>query len=153
MLFDILVFYRTKENRPQSKTNPRVLNLAVLLGIFTARKRSLGQGNIFAPVCHSVHRGGCFLLGGVLPPGGRGGASSGGGAFSRGKGGGGCFLRGCFLLGGGASSQGGSGDPSPKTATAVGGTHPTGMHSCIGSIFRVISIDLLVIMDLTYLRY
>ena len=24
---------------------------------FTARKRSLGQGNIFAPVCHSVHRG------------------------------------------------------------------------------------------------
>ena len=24
--------------------------------IFTARKRSLGQGNIFAPVCHSVHR-------------------------------------------------------------------------------------------------
>ena len=26
--------------------------------VFTARKRSLGQGNIFAPVCHSVHRGG-----------------------------------------------------------------------------------------------
>ena len=25
--------------------------------IFTARRRSLGQGNIFAPVCHSVHRG------------------------------------------------------------------------------------------------
>ena len=25
---------------------------------FTARKRSLGQGNIFTPVCHSVHRGG-----------------------------------------------------------------------------------------------
>ena len=24
---------------------------------FTACKRSLGQGNIFAPVCHSVHRG------------------------------------------------------------------------------------------------
>ena len=24
----------------------------------TARKRSLGQGNIFTPVCHSVHRGG-----------------------------------------------------------------------------------------------
>ena len=24
----------------------------------TARKRSLGQGNIFAPVCHSVHGGG-----------------------------------------------------------------------------------------------
>ena len=27
-------------------------------GVFTARKRSLGQGNIFTPVCHSVHRGG-----------------------------------------------------------------------------------------------
>ena len=25
--------------------------------VVTARKRSLGQGNIFAPVCHSVHRG------------------------------------------------------------------------------------------------
>ena len=28
--------------------------------IFTARKRSLGQGNIFAPVCHSVHQGVCL---------------------------------------------------------------------------------------------
>ena len=28
------------------------------LAIFTARKRSLGQGYIFTPVCHSVHRGG-----------------------------------------------------------------------------------------------
>ena len=27
------------------------------LCIVTTRKRSLGQGNIFAPVCHSVHRG------------------------------------------------------------------------------------------------
>ena len=25
--------------------------------IFTAHKRSFGQGNIFTPVCHSVHRG------------------------------------------------------------------------------------------------
>ena len=31
---------------------------AMALFIFTARKRSLGQGNIFTPVCHSVHRGG-----------------------------------------------------------------------------------------------
>ena len=29
--------------------------------VFTARKRSLGQGNIFAPVCHSVHGGGKYL--------------------------------------------------------------------------------------------
>ena len=34
--------------------------------IFTARKRSLGQGNIFTPVCHSVHRGGAC----VVAPGG-----------------------------------------------------------------------------------
>ena len=25
--------------------------------IFTARKRSLGQGNVFTRMCHSVHRG------------------------------------------------------------------------------------------------
>ena len=28
--------------------------------VVTARKRSLGQGNIFTPVCHSVHRGVCL---------------------------------------------------------------------------------------------
>ena len=28
-----------------------------ILPVFTARKRSLGQGNVFTPVCHSVHRG------------------------------------------------------------------------------------------------
>ena len=38
--------------------------------MFTASKQSCGQGNIFAPVCHSVHRGGlphCIL--GYTPPG------------------------------------------------------------------------------------
>ena len=29
-----------------------------LVVLITAHKRSLGQGNIFTPVCHSVHRGG-----------------------------------------------------------------------------------------------
>ena len=41
----------------------------VIFFIFTARKRSLGQGNMFAPVCHSVHMGGlshCML--GYTPP-------------------------------------------------------------------------------------
>ena len=44
--------------------------------IFTARKRSLGQGNIFTPVCHSVHRGGwhVWLLGGQGVRGCSGGA-------------------------------------------------------------------------------
>ena len=36
------------------------LPLIPYLYIFTARKRSLGQGNIFTPVCHSVHRGVCL---------------------------------------------------------------------------------------------
>ena len=54
------------------------------------------------------------------------------GACSRG----GCLLRGvpalggCLLPGGGACSGGPGGD-HPPTATAAGGTHPTGMHSCI----------------------
>ena len=41
--------------------------------IVTARKRSLGQGNIFTPVCHSVHRvgvRGCRGRGHVWLPGG-----------------------------------------------------------------------------------
>ena len=33
--------------------------------IFTARKRSLGQGNIFISVCHSVHGGVCVVWGGT----------------------------------------------------------------------------------------
>ena len=42
--------------------------------VITARKRSLGQGNIFTPVCHSVHRGGMRGCSGwgacVVAPGG-----------------------------------------------------------------------------------
>ena len=68
--------------------------------IFTARKRSLGQGDIFTPVCHSVHGGGvAWFWGGTAP-------------------GGGLVLGGCLVE-----------DP-PGTATAAGGTHPTGMQSC-----------------------
>ena len=40
-----------------------VLRAIWLGGSFTARKRSLGQGNIFAPVCHSVHGGGVSARG------------------------------------------------------------------------------------------
>ena len=60
------------------------------------------QGNIFAPVCHSVHRGGCLVGGGCLVWGMPGPG-------------------GCLLPGGAAPS---------RTATAADGTHPTGMHSC-----------------------
>ena len=38
-------------------------------GNITARKQSLGQGNVFTPVCHSVHRGGAFKGRGCLHPG------------------------------------------------------------------------------------
>ena len=47
-----------------------------LLGsVITARKRSLGQGNVFTRMCHSIHRGeevclGRVYLKGGLPPGG-----------------------------------------------------------------------------------
>ena len=106
--------------------------------IFTSRKRSLGQGNIFTPVCHSVPRGDASSWG-VLPP--RcllpGGASSWGGvlpprgcASSRGL----LPPGGCFLLGGAWWS------PPPPTATAAGGTHPTGMHSCM--IYQLSNMNL-----------
>ena len=53
--------------------------------------------------------GGCMILGGCMV---RGGAWSGG-----------------CMVPGGAWSQGGAGG-DPPMATAAGGTHPTGMHSC-----------------------
>ena len=97
-----------------------------LILIFTARKRSLGKV-IFSQVCvkNSVHRGGC-LLWGVPAPGGRSAPGEGVPAL----GGGGLLLgRVCLLLGG--SAPGGRClVETPPTATAVGSTHPTGMHSC-----------------------
>ena len=56
---------------------------------------------------------------------------------------GGCLVGGCLFPGGclvpGGSDPGGVPgsrrglveNPSPRTATAAGGTHPTGMHSCL----------------------
>ena len=35
------------------------------------------------------------------------------------------------LLQGGVCSRGEPGGDPPETATAAGGTHPTGMHSCL----------------------
>ena len=91
--------------------------------LFTTRKRSLGQGNIFTPVCHSVHRGvpgpGGYLVWGVwsgagawswghLVPDGSlvwGGAWSGGVPGLGGSGPGG-YAQGEGLVPGGACSQG-----------------------------------------------
>ena len=64
-------------------------------------QRSCGQGNIFTPVCHSVHRGG-VCSGGVSATGGSGprGVSAPGGVWSPGGGGWGCLLLGGLVPGG-----------------------------------------------------
>ena len=79
----------------------------------------LGQGYIFTGVCDSVHRGGVCSQGGLLL-----GVPGPGGVCSRGY----------LLLGG--SAPGGWRSP-PGTATAAGGTHPTGMHSCFEYFCRI----------------
>ena len=104
----------------------------------------LGQGYIFTGVCDSVHGGGggcgggipaciagdipaCLAAGGVLSQHAlQEGCLLPGGAWSRGA-----ALGGVPGLGG-ACSQGVCSwwRPPPRTATAAGGTHPTGMHSC-----------------------
>ena len=116
--------------------------VSIQISFITARKRSLGQGNIFTPVCHSVHRWGgvwsggrvpapgggreggwCLVLEGVPAPRGSGprGSACSGGACSRGSGPGGAWWR------------------PPRTVTAAGGTHPTAMHSCFHSVFAKLS--------------
>ena len=76
----------------------------------------LGQGYIFTGVCDSVHRG-LSAPGGVSTP---GEVSAPGGSAPGGSAG-----------GGGVSALGGAWWKPPRTATAAGGTHPTGMHSCL----------------------
>ena len=91
----------------------------------------LGQGYIFTGVCDSVH-GGVLVLGGV--PALRGVSAPGGVPLPGGV----CFQGGacsggCLLPGGAAPSLVPgvpAGNPPPRTATAAGSTHPTGMHSC-----------------------
>ena len=70
----------------------------------------LGQGYIFTGMCDSVHRGGVWSRGGVPGP----------GVCVHGPWGGGV-----------PGPWGGGWWRPPKTATAAGGTHPTGMHSCL----------------------
>ena len=43
-------------------------NLNLQVKVISARKRSLGQGNIFTPVCHTVHRGCASVHDGIPPP-------------------------------------------------------------------------------------
>ena len=89
--------------------------------IITARKRSLGQGNMFTDVCLST--GGCLVPGGLLPGGClvKGGVCSGGGVPG---------LGGVPGPGGVGSGPRGVLDGPPGTATAAGSMHPIGMHFC-----------------------
>ena len=101
--------------------------------MITVRKRSLVQGNVFTPVCHSVHRGEvcipecngagkCLPLGpgGVQPP----------------------WVR----LPPGHTPLGqtppttplGRPPPSVEMTIEAGGTHPTAMHSYLSSNWNLI---------------
>ena len=127
----------------------------------------LGQGYVFTRVCDSVN-GGCVLSQHawqvVFQH-----------ALQQVSEGGGLLLAGCLVLGWGAWPQGGllwggsavggawsggllwgevlSGDP-PGTATAAGGTHPTGMHSCfiLSDLFMSLSSHFLSCGDRFYLN-
>ena len=102
-----------------------------IFDIITARKRSLGQGNMFTSVCLSTVRvpgpGGCLVLG-VPGPGGLvlGGVPGPGGCLVPG---GGCLVLGSLAPRGLVET--------PPMASAAGGTHPTGMHSCYLTFYLV----------------
>ena len=124
-------------------------------GPFSPPANEVCEGYVFTPVCHSVQRGRCLGPG----PGGRLGGLARGVSRPRPRGEVGGSGWGSRLTPGGvqAHTQGGVGwvsrptpgdvqaqaqrgciptcteadsPPPPQTATAAGGTHPTGMHSC-----------------------
>ena len=85
--------------------------------IVTACKRGLGQGNIFTSVCQSFCRG----WGVSLHEMGRG-----------------CIpaCNGGVCLGSGRYNPPPPAD-TPQTATEAGGTHPTGIHSCLMLVLEI----------------
>ena len=121
--------------------------------IITVRKRSLGQGNIFTPVCHSVHRGGmrgcswggmhgCSRGGCMVAPGGdMRGFIWGVHGFIQGVCivlfGGACmvlFWGVCMVLFAGACVVFPVFSDTMRYGQWAGGMHPTGMHSCCRNI-------------------
>ena len=89
-----------------------LVSLIVLLmssiNVITAGKRSLGQGNIFTPVCHSVQRRSCVVAGAGAW------VAAGGCAWLWGVCGGACMVTGgawlqgaCMVVGGGGGCGGG----------------------------------------------
>ena len=87
---------------------------AISILLITARKRSLGQGNMFTGVCLSTGVGACSW--------------------------GGYMVQGVHAPGGVHDPGGGLPGGDPSTATAAGGTHPTGMHSDGLDIYTLSSI-------------
>ena len=57
------VSWRGKSCHFYCKVIPNILTSKLF--VITSRKRSLGQGNIFTPVCHSVHKGACVVARGA----------------------------------------------------------------------------------------
>ena len=122
--------------------------------IFTTRKRSLGQGNFFTAVCHSVHRGGvrgcwgafivaggcmvargaCVVMGACIVAGGRHAWLLGGWghAWLPGVGGMHVCWGVCMVAGGACMVPGG--------ACVVAGGHAWlrgGVHGCRGGMHRI----------------
>ena len=105
-------------------------------------KQSFGQGNIFTPVCHSVHRGGglnpnfqggCVVRG--VPPNFPGGCLQffGGSPIFRGVS---PIFRGVSNFSGGSPIfQGGL--QFLEYGKRSAGTHPTGTHSCLYLILTI----------------
>ena len=95
--------------------------------IITAGKESFGQGNVFTPVCHSVHGG----AGVRLPQ-----VTWWGSAYRR-------DLSPDGLPRGKRWGGGGWADPPSDTmgyGKCAGGTHPTGMHSCF-IFYEIITME------------
>ena len=118
---------------------------------FTARKQSLGQGNLFTPVCQSVHGGGGLCIpacnGPDTPPGKHPSGRHPLGRHSLGR----HHPRQTPILGRNPLCRHPLGQTSPQADTLLppsdnmaygqpaGGTHPTGMHTC-GVCFCVFTV-------------
>ena len=96
-------------------TFPQLRLQVVITILFTTRRRSLGQGNLFTPVSHSVHGAGGVGLPACIT----GHMTRGWGSASKGRGG--LHLGVCI-----------QGDHPARKVT---GTHPTGMLPCLKYVF------------------
>ena len=51
-----------------TENSPELPRFGIIVDIFTARKRSLGQGNVFTPVCHDQEGSASSGVGQTPPP-------------------------------------------------------------------------------------